>query len=57
MYVAILTVGLKENIPNHGHTYGPWRVAYGQSEICIIGLLVLTFLHVMDNLSHASQHV
>ena len=50
-------VGLDGNIPNHGHTYGPWRVAYGQSEIRIVGLLVLTFLHVMDNLSYASQHI
>lgn len=50
-------VGGTIHAPNHCDTYRPRSIADRQTEIGIVGFLVLTLLHVVDNLCNTSKHV
>jgi len=45
------------NLPNHSYPNRPRRIPDREAEIRVIGALVLTLLHMVDNLCHTWQHV
>jgi hypothetical protein len=47
----------KSNLPNHGNSNRPRCIANRETEIRVIGSLVLTLLHIMYNLCQTCQHV
>jgi hypothetical protein len=44
------TVPREVDLPNHGNSDRPWGIADRETEIRVVGSLVLTFLHVVYDL-------
>lgn len=45
------------DLPNHGNPNRPRGIANRETEIRVVGSLILTFLHVVYDLCQTGQHV
>ena len=45
------------DLPDHGDTNRPWRISYREAEVRVVGPLILSFLHIMDDLGDSGKHV
>jgi hypothetical protein len=55
--VRVKGEGEESNAPNHRNSNRPRRIANRETEIRVIGSLVLTLLHVVYDLCQTCQHV